>query len=44
MQYTTLGSAGLTVDAAVRTVNPALDEEEVQRLEAPYRPHEIMGH
>ncbi len=32
------------LDAAVRAVDLVLDEEEIQRLEAPYRPHEIRGH
>lgn len=32
------------LDAAVRAVDLELDDEEIQRLEAPYRPHEIRGH
>ena len=32
------------LDAAVRAVELELSSAEVERLEAPYRPHEIMGH
>ncbi|MEJ2215465.1 MAG: aldo/keto reductase [Gemmatimonadota bacterium] len=32
------------LDAAVRAVDLELEEEEIQRLEAPYQPHEIRGH
>ncbi|MEJ2184438.1 MAG: aldo/keto reductase [Gemmatimonadota bacterium] len=32
------------LDAAVRAVDLELDDEEIQRLEAPYKPHEIRGH
>jgi aryl-alcohol dehydrogenase-like predicted oxidoreductase len=32
------------LDAAVRAVDLELTEDEVERLEAPYRPHRIMGH
>ena len=32
------------LDAAVRAVDLELTDEEIERLEAPYRPHEIMGH
>jgi aryl-alcohol dehydrogenase-like predicted oxidoreductase len=32
------------LDAAVRAVDLELEEEEIGRLEAPYRPHEIRGH
>jgi len=32
------------LDAAVRSVELELDSEEIERLEAPYRPHEVQGH
>jgi 1-deoxyxylulose-5-phosphate synthase len=32
------------VDDAVAAVGVALTEEEVARLEAPYRPHRVIGH
>jgi 1-deoxyxylulose-5-phosphate synthase len=32
------------VDDAVAAVDLALGEEEVARLEAPYRPHPVLGH
>ena len=32
------------LDAAVRAVELQLNEEEIEQLEAPYRPHTIMGH
>ena len=32
------------LDAAVRAVELTLTDEEIERLEAPYRPHEVMGH
>ena len=32
------------LEAAVRAVELELDADEIDRLEAPYRPHEIMGH
>ncbi len=32
------------LDAAIRSVELELSDEEVQRLEAPYRPHRVMGH
>jgi aryl-alcohol dehydrogenase-like predicted oxidoreductase len=32
------------VDDAVQAVELTLDEDEVKRLEAPYRPHPVLGH
>jgi aryl-alcohol dehydrogenase-like predicted oxidoreductase len=32
------------LDAAVRSVELELDAGEIERLEAPYRPHEVQGH
>lgn len=32
------------LDAAVRAVELELDDAEIEQLEAPYQPHEIMGH
>jgi aryl-alcohol dehydrogenase-like predicted oxidoreductase len=32
------------LDAAIRAVDLALSDEEVARLEAPYRPHAVVGH
>ncbi len=32
------------LDAAIRAVELKLEPEEVERLEAPYRPHEVRGH
>lgn len=32
------------LDAAIRAVDLELTGAEIERLEAPYRPHEIMGH
>lgn len=32
------------LDAAIRAVDVKLDPAEIERLEAPYRPHEVMGH
>lgn len=32
------------LDAAIRAVDLILTDDEIQRLEAPYRPHRVMGH
>lgn len=32
------------LDAAIRAVDLVLTPEEIQRLEAPYRPHPVRGH
>jgi aryl-alcohol dehydrogenase-like predicted oxidoreductase len=32
------------IDDAVAAVDLALSEEEIARLEAPYRPHRVIGH
>ena len=32
------------LDAAIRAVDLALSDDEIARLEAPYRPHAVRGH
>lgn len=32
------------LDAAISAVDLTLEPEEIERLEAPYRPHEVRGH
>ncbi|HEX6746349.1 MAG TPA: aldo/keto reductase [Longimicrobium sp.] len=46
--YVTAPIVGATklphLDAAIRTVDVRLTEDEIARLEAPYRPHAVRGH
>jgi 1-deoxyxylulose-5-phosphate synthase len=46
--YVTAPIVGATklphLDAAIRAVEVKLTEDEIARLEAPYRPHEVRGH